>query len=256
MPRCASILVLLCGVLRVVSVDECDDVSCLIQMQPVKLASIPPADDAEVMVWNHQQIPAVTADQIGWSPDLDIVGPGVYGGPIKRETSGSIAIGDEWPENNRGGLAHNPVHATGPYLDFSKYEASVQAGNDGYTEVANAVLTGTAVALQNFFDGIWCPIRTQKTANLVMTGGARPLHMCGMGQVAEVAAKIQVLIDQGADVNAQDNYDMTPLDRFASNAVPEALALLQNRSAVSGSELSGASPDWSGDEFTYHGSGC
>ena len=58
-----------------------------------------------------------------------------------------------------------------------------------------------------------------KLANLVMTGGARPLHMTGMGRGGDSSDIIKVLVKYGADVNSKDNYELSPLDRLASNAV-------------------------------------
>lgn len=49
----------------------------------------------------------------------------------------------------------------------------------------------------------------------ISTGGARPLHMCGMSAKGELCT--QVLIDAGADLHATDTYGYTPLHRMASN---------------------------------------
>merc|ERR1712087_679008 len=49
----------------------------------------------------------------------------------------------------------------------------------------------------------------------ISTGGARPLHMCGMS--ARNQKSTQTLIDAGADVEALDTYGYTPLHRMASN---------------------------------------
>ena len=49
----------------------------------------------------------------------------------------------------------------------------------------------------------------------ISTGGARPLHMCGMSRQNELST--QVLIDAGADLHATDTYGYTPLHRMASN---------------------------------------
>jgi len=67
-------------------------------------------------------------------------------------------------------------------------------------------------------------------ANLVMTGGARPLHMCGMSHGGDSSLLIKVLIDAGADVNAKDNYELTPMDRLSSNSV-QGNKLLRNSGA-------------------------
>ena len=49
----------------------------------------------------------------------------------------------------------------------------------------------------------------------ISTGGARPLHMCGISRVGQMSTS--VLIDAGADIYAQDTYGYTPLHRMASN---------------------------------------
>lgn len=49
----------------------------------------------------------------------------------------------------------------------------------------------------------------------VSTGGAMPLHICGMSRRGQLST--QVLIEAGADVHAVDTYGYTPLHRMASN---------------------------------------
>ena len=49
----------------------------------------------------------------------------------------------------------------------------------------------------------------------ISTGGARPLHMCGMSHKNQLST--QVLIDAGADLTSKDTYGYTPLHRMASN---------------------------------------
>ena len=50
--------------------------------------------------------------------------------------------------------------------------------------------------------------------NDVTTGGAQPLHMCGMSSAYQDAASM--LIEFGADIEALDTYGMTPLHRMVS----------------------------------------
>ena len=40
-----------------------------------------------------------------------------------------------------------------------------------------------------------------------------------MGRGGDTSELIKVLIKYGADVNAKDNYEYTPMDRLSSNAV-------------------------------------
>merc|ERR1719446_1412201 len=88
-----------------------------------------------MMSWNQEQIPVQVALQIGWNLPIDVVGAGVYGGIVKRDARGKIVVGDEWPEDNISPPAHNPVHAKGPYLDFSKFTS----GNRGYATIATVI---------------------------------------------------------------------------------------------------------------------
>ena len=60
--------------------------------------------------------------------------------------------------------------------------------------------------------------------NDVTTGGAQPLHMCGMSRGKQHA--VSELVRRGADVEALDTYGMTPLHRMASNNLAEGARML------------------------------
>jgi len=201
------------------------------------------------MQWNGEQIPYQVALRIGWNLPMDVVGAGVYGGVIKRDAKGKIVVGDEWPENNVAPPAHNPVHSRGPYLDFSKFTPESR----GYARICTLVMDGRADEMDALLSGLDETDR-RKLANLVMTGGARPLHMCGMGRAEDRTKSIQVLLNHGADVNAKDNYEYTPIDRLASNSCP-GKALLQSHGGLRGRQLPRGCPDWASDEFDYAGPG-
>lgn len=199
------------------------------------------------MTWNNEPIPVQTALRIGWNLPMDVVGAGVYGGIVKRDDSGKVIIGDEWPENNRCPPAHNPVHSRGPYLDFSKFTEQ----NRGYTKIALVIMSGSASALEDLF------LKTEesernKLANLVMVGGARPLHMCGMSRGGDASEMVAVLLKYGAEHNAKDNYEYTPVDRLASNAV-RGNQMLKSHGAVSGRQLPRGVPMWESSDFAYTG---
>jgi len=49
----------------------------------------------------------------------------------------------------------------------------------------------------------------------ISTGGARPLHVCGMSKKGQLAT--QVIVDSGADLYALDTYNYNALHRMASN---------------------------------------
>lgn len=206
-----------------------------------------------MMNWNQEPIPVQVALQIGWNLPIDVVGAGVYGGVVKRDARGKIIIGDEWPEDNVAPPAHNPVHSKGPYLDFSKLTSS----NRGYTKIGTVIQHsrgGDARELEALFQSLGSDSDRKKLANLVMTGGARPLHMCGMGRGGDTSEIIKVLIKYGADVNAKDNYEYTPMDRLSSNNVT-GNRVLQSHGAVRGRQLPRGQPQWDSDEFDYSGAG-
>jgi len=128
-------------------------------------------------------------DPEGFDPYADTVGPGIYGGSVKRDkTTGEIVIGQQYQNHN---------HRPGPVYDET-----------GYSFMSRAIHAGPSTVqkiLQDFPD----------LKEEISTGGARPLHMCGMSNQGQLCT--QALIDTGADIYAQDTYGYTPLHRMASN---------------------------------------
>lgn len=148
------------------------------------------------------------------------------------------------PEDNIAPPAHNPVYSTGPYFDFEKYTLA----NRGYTCISRAIIYDSERKLEEMFERLEERERS-KLANLVMTGGARPLHMCGMSRGANPSQLIRVLIKNGADVNAKDNYGMTPLDRLRTNDV-HGCDILRKHGAIAGRKIA-ESPQWDADEYVF-----
>jgi len=142
-------------------------------------------------------------DNEGFDPYADTVGPGIYGGIVKRDENGQIVIGRQYQNHNpRPG----PVYAGG-----------------GYTPINEALRKGPA-ALKPLLD------KYPDLVNDISTGGATPLHMCGMGRDNQHAT--EYLIKRGALVETMDTYGMTPLHRMASNNLPVgAKALLEARAS-------------------------
>merc|ERR1719379_2187696 len=127
-------------------------------------------------------------DNEGFDPYRDTVGPGIYGGIVQRDENGNVVIGKQYQNHNpRPG----PVYAGG-----------------GYTPTSNA-LRGGKKALKPLLD------KYPDLVNEVTTGGASPLHMCGMGRDNQLSTAY--IIMRGGDVEALDTYGMTPLHRMASN---------------------------------------
>jgi Ankyrin repeats (many copies) len=127
-------------------------------------------------------------DPEGFDPYSDTVGPGIYGGSVERDANGDIVIGQQYQNHN---------HRPGPVYDgkgYSLMSRAIHAGPDKVKEI-----------LADY----------PELKEEVSTGGARPLHICGMSQKGQLST--QVLIDAGADIYAQDTYGYTALHRMASN---------------------------------------
>lgn len=121
-------------------------------------------------------------------PYADTVGPGIYGGSVVRDERGNIVIGQQYQNHN---------HRPGPVYDgkgYSLMSRALQAGPEKVKEI-----------LRDY----------PALKDEISTGGATPLHMCGMSRRNELST--QVLIDAGANVHAVDTYGYTPLHRMASN---------------------------------------
>lgn len=127
-------------------------------------------------------------DADGFDPYADTVGPGIYGGTVKRQPDGRVVIGQQYQN-------HNP--RPGPVYDgtgYSLMSRAIHVGPDKVKEV-----------LQDY----------PQLVEEISTGGARPLHICGMSRRGQEST--QVLVDAGADLFAQDTYGYTALHRMASN---------------------------------------
>lgn len=154
-------------------------------------------------------------DREGFDPYADTVGAGIYGGIVKRRPdSGEIVIGRQYQNHNpRPG----PVYAGGGYAPS--------------TLMLDDVDTKLIPLLDKYPDLV----------NDVTTGGAQPLHMCGMSRNKQHA--VRELVRRGADIEALDTYGMTPLHRMASNnLVDGAKMLLEAGADASNPGKTGASP--------------
>ena len=132
-------------------------------------------------------------DQEGFDPYRDSVGPGIYGGRVKRDKiDGSVIIGKQYQNHNPN---PGPVYLGG-----------------GYAPIVEALSDKNKLEslLKKFPD----------LANDMTTGGAQPLHMCGMSKLKQES--VEILVTHGADLEALDTYGMTPLHRMASNNLPIA----------------------------------
>ena len=151
-------------------------------------------------------------DNDGFNPYADSVGAGIYSGTVKRrEEDGSIIIGKQYQNHN---TRLGPVYSGGGYTPISraiaKFHSEIESGIDQ-----------SATTLGKLLDD------HPDLVNDVATGGATPLHSCGMSQDNQYATAF--LISRGGDVAAVDTYGFTPLARMASNNLAVgAETLLQN----------------------------
>jgi len=152
-------------------------------------------------------------DNEGFDPYRDSVGAGIYGGIVKRDALGKVVIGQQYQNHNpRPG----PVYAGG-----------------GYTPIVKALKDENILIklLEKYPDLV----------NDITTGGAQPLHMCGMSQANQQTTSS--LIQHGGDIEALDTYGMTPLHRMASNNLPVgAKALLEAGADPDNTGMIGATP--------------
>jgi len=141
-------------------------------------------------------LPGAT-DNEGFDPYRDTVGPGIYGGIVQRNDRGEVVIGRQYQDHNPN---PGPVYAGGGYTPMSK---AVQAGEGALAEL-----------LDKYPDLV----------NDISTGGATPLHSCGMSRQGELSTAY--LIKRGGDMEAVDTYGYRPLHRMASNNLAKGAAAL------------------------------
>ncbi|KAG8458557.1 hypothetical protein KFE25_003092 [Diacronema lutheri] len=134
----------------------------------------------------------------GLDAEGDAVGPGIFGGNVQRASDGTIVIGRQYEDHNS---LPGPVYAGGGYTPLN---AAIRAAD--LDTVARILADDPSLADE------------------VSTGGARPLHVCGMSPRAQEAA--QLLVDAGADVEATDTWGYTPLQRAATNNLARSAAVL------------------------------
>eukprot|EP00470_Lotharella_oceanica_P007452 CAMPEP_0170197448 /NCGR_PEP_ID=MMETSP0040_2-20121228/66437_1 /TAXON_ID=641309 /ORGANISM="Lotharella oceanica, Strain CCMP622" /LENGTH=201 /DNA_ID=CAMNT_0010447123 /DNA_START=63 /DNA_END=668 /DNA_ORIENTATION=+ len=128
-------------------------------------------------------------DAEGFDPVADTVGPGIYGGKVKVDAkTGKVVWGQQYQNHNK---------APGPVYAGTGYTAMTQALREGKSAI-DAVLK-----------------KDPKAINEITTGGATPLHMCGMSHRGQMSTAY--VIEMGGEIEALDTYGYTPLHRMASN---------------------------------------
>ena len=142
-------------------------------------------------------------DNEGFDPYRDSVGAGIYGGIVKRSPdSGEVVIGRQYQN-------HNP--RPGPVYNGGGYAPSTLMLDD---------VQGKLIPLLDKYPDL---------VNDITTGGAQPLHMCGMSRSKQNA--VNALIERGADIESLDTYGMTPLHRMASNNLAVGAKMLLDAGA-------------------------
>lgn len=130
-------------------------------------------------------------DPDGFDPYADTVGPGIYGGSVKRDEQGNVVIGEQYQNHNQ---------VPGPVYDGT-----------GYSLMSRAIHMGSDKVKEIIKD-------YPELKEEVSTGGARPLHVSGMSKKGQHSTK--TLVEAGANIYVQDTYGYTALHRMASNNLP------------------------------------
>jgi hypothetical protein len=128
----------------------------------------------------------------GLDAESDSVGPGIYGGRVERTAAGEVVIGQQYEAHNS---LPGPVYAGGGYAEMSE---AIRAGPDAVRALLAA---------------------RPELADEVSTGGATPLHVCGMSRAGQHSTRLlaEARAAMGCDVDARDTWGYTALQRHASN---------------------------------------
>jgi hypothetical protein len=154
-------------------------------------------------------------DNEGFDPYADSVGPGIYGGIVKRDENGNVMIGEQYQNHNPN---PGPIYAGGGYTSTIK-------------KLQSSDVNDIAAWFQKYPDLV----------NEITTGGATPLHMAGMSKRCERVTSM--LIELGGDINAIDTYGFKPIHRMASNNLAIGMeALLKAGADPLSNTLSGETP--------------
>lgn len=145
-------------------------------------------------------------DQDGFNPYADSVGPGIYGGNVVRDDKGEIVIGAQYQNHNPrpGTRADVLMESKGICIRLTPNTSidplaprtnktntgPVYAGG-GYAPIIAALKIGEG-AVKEILDA------HSELVNEVTTGGATPLHMCGMSRQNQLMTKL--LIERGGDM--------------------------------------------------------
>ena len=138
-------------------------------------------------------------DPEGFDPEADTVGAGIYGGNIELCEDGS------------------PVIKAPQYQEHNPRPGPVYTGT-GYTDMSKAISRGDLERIKELCSN------DSLLVNQLSTGGALPLHMCGMSENGQKAT--QTLIDLGGDISAADTWGYQPIHRMASNNLEDGLQTL------------------------------
>lgn len=160
-----------------------------------------------------------STDADGFDPYADSVGAGIYGGTVMRDEHGAITIGAQYQgHNSRPG----PVYSGGGYTPVSNalsgFQGQLAVAAAKAAKAASPAAAPASTTLGKLLE------RHPDLVNDVSTGGALPLHSCGMSQANQHAAGF--VISAGGDIESVDTYGFTPLHRMASNNLPVGASAL------------------------------
>jgi len=133
-------------------------------------------------------------DPDGFDPVRDTVGAGVYGGKVKKDANGEVIWGEQYA-----------CHCKGP--------GPVYLGKGaGLTDVNQAVSDNDVHRLEQLLS------EAPERASEISTGGATPLHFCGMSRRGQLSTETILKFTKKADLEAIDTCGgLRPLHRMASN---------------------------------------
>merc|ERR1712216_411629 len=141
-----------------------------------------------------------STDKEGFDPYADSVGAGINGGIVQHNSSGQIVIGRQYQDHNP---CPGPVYAGG-----------------GYTPTSNALGDNESLAklLEKFPDLV----------NDFSTGGAQPLHMCGMSRRNQMST---ALLIAGADPSFAGGVGEDTMEIARSSRALDVMKVLRDHGA-------------------------
>lgn len=172
------------------------------------------------------------SDPDGWDPVRDTVGPGIYSGKVQRNDDGSVVYGAQYANHCEGTLTVSCCSVFSLLLAFVVVPIRnscliagpgpvYQGKGSGLTEWAQLIHDGKTEELEKMLRA------DSSILSDVATGGATPLHTCGMSERGQHATPTVLKYASLADMEAEDTCGrMKPLHRMASNNLAHGAEVL------------------------------